>query len=174
MSDLKCRRWLSPLSKLKALIWPGCLVQKTEISNYHTFAFIFSFLLHAFILLLLFSPFHFSLQMLYDCLTFSAGIILPVHCVCGLHHVAVLHAGRRHRQCSNLCLSHHRAECLPVHHSWSRRANSVAGKAVKFQCELTVASTWMHRRKAQTLCTCTEITSSLLRLICIWGNLFKR
>lgn len=132
MSDLKCMGWLSPLSKLKALIWPGYLVQKTEISNYHIFASIFSFLLHAFLLLLLFSPFHFSLQMLYDCLTFSAGVILPVHRVCGLHHVAVLHAGRRHRQCSNLCLSHRRAERLPVHHSWSRRASSVAGKAVKF------------------------------------------
>lgn len=60
----------------------------------------------------------------------STGVILPVHCVCGIHYAAILHAGRHHRQCPDFSLAHHCAECLPVHHSWSHGTSSVAGKMI--------------------------------------------
>lgn len=86
------------------------------------------------------SLYRFALQVCHKCVSFSTGVILPVHCVCGLHHAAVLYAGRHHRQRPDLRLSHHCVECLPVYHSRSHGTSSVAGKMIKLKCGLTLIS----------------------------------
>lgn len=60
----------------------------------------------------------------------SAGVVFPLHCVCGLHHAAVLHAGRHHRQHPDLCLSHPRVERLALPDSRSHGASGVAGRSL--------------------------------------------
>lgn len=55
------------------------------------------------------------LQVVHKSVSLSTGVVFPVHCVCGLHHAAILYAGCHHRQCPNFCLTHPRLKCLPVH-----------------------------------------------------------
>lgn len=62
----------------------------------------------------------------------SAGVVFPLHCVCGLHHAAVLHAGRHHRQRPDLCLSHPRVERLALPDSRTHGTSGVAGRSVSF------------------------------------------
>ena len=57
----------------------------------------------------------------------SPGVIFPLHCV---HHAAILHAGRHHRQRPDLCLSHPRVERLALPDSRSDGTSGVAGKVV--------------------------------------------
>ncbi len=104
-----------------------------------------------------FSLFSFPLQVCHKCVSFSTGVILPVHCVCGLHHAAVLYAGRHHRQCPDLRLSHHCVECLPVHHSWSHGTNSVAGKVIKYKYGLMVGETLIYNRTETMHIICTHL-----------------
>lgn len=105
------------------------------------------------------------LQVCHKCVSFSTGVILPVHCVCGLHHAAVLYAGRYHRQRPDLRLSYSCVECLPVYHSWSHGTSSVAGKVFKPKCALMVETRW-YTTEQTVHKTCTHIC--VLELNIIW------
>lgn len=59
----------------------------------------------------------FPLPGLHCRLSLPTGVFLPVHRVRGLHHAAVLHAGRHHRQRADLGLAHARAKHLLVDNS---------------------------------------------------------
>lgn len=114
----------------------------------------------------------FALQVCHKCVSFSTGVILPVHCVCGLHHAAVLYAGRHHRQCPDLRFSHHCIERLPVHHSWSHGTNSVAGKAIKHKCGLMVGDTLIYKSNESPKYTHTSVYSNCVLYYLISINLW--
>lgn len=63
-------------------------------------------------------------------LSLSTGVIFPLYCVCGVHHAAVLHAGRHHCKRPDLCLSHPRIERLALPDSQSNGTSGVAGKVL--------------------------------------------
>lgn len=126
----------------------------------------------AFALFISFCLYCFALQVCHKCVSFSTGVILPVHCVCGLHHAAVLYAGRHHRQCPDLRFSHHCIERLPVHHSWSHGTNSVAGKAIKHKCGLMVGDTLIYKSNESPKYTHTSVYSNCVLYYLISINLW--
>lgn len=67
----------------------------------------------------------------HGCPSAPTGVILPLHCVRGLHHAALLYAGRHHRQRPDLHLSHPCVERLPVHDSWPYGTDRVAGNLLQ-------------------------------------------
>lgn len=120
-----------------------------------------------------FPLYRFPLQGFYKCVSFSTGVILPVHCVCGLHHAAILHAGCHHRQCLDLRLSHPGVECLPVYDGRSHGTNSVAGKAIKHKCEFMVGEAQRVRASIKHAHTSVNSTQYIYCLISIhqWLNM---
>lgn len=59
--------------------------------------------------------------------SYPVGVVLPLHHLCGVHHAALQHAGRHHRQRAHLLLPHHRAERLPVCDAGGQGAPGLAG-----------------------------------------------
>lgn len=56
------------------------------------------------------------------------GVLLPVHCVCGLHHAALLHEVGHYCQWYNLSLAHGNLEHLSDLHCHRSGTSSLAGK----------------------------------------------
>lgn len=104
-------------------------------------------------------------------LSLFTGFLFPLHCVCGVHHAALLHAGRHRCQRPDLRLSHPRVERLALPDSRSDGTSGVAGKTLTKRTLITRLSHSVGERNVAAHCRDFNSFHSILQLS-IQSNVF--